>query len=298
MCRRGFAIALLTLAIQSPVRAAMITLNYAANVPLAFQPVIDQARDNWITALGGPLVNNNINLTVNVEYGLMPPGLQEPCGVGAVTQSNGAAPTQGTIRFNSAANNWFVDPTPAHHEEYMPVPNEPWRGTPIPQGPAAGKVDLLSCAKHELGHTLGFTYDSAPTGQFGPYKALIAGGTITMRQADFPNHNPVPSIAAGQGANDNDKSHFWPNNNMIASPDNANVNIPIADLMMVPDPPVFGGSDRKVMSPYDVGAVAVILGLPQNSYNLRPKDRVPEPSTLALFVTGLLLARRRVHRKP
>jgi hypothetical protein len=253
------------------------------------QAVVNQAAANWAAA-----ITDNFNLTVTVDWNVpFAYGNQDSsvCGVGGVdtTQFVGGVekPATGRIILNSnllgngGAGTWFIDPTPATSEEYQAVPGEPWRGRAV--APAAvNHIDMLSCAKHEFGHTLGFMYDVA-NARFNPYiNEVNANGGIMLN--DFNNIVlPVPG-AGGVNA----QSHFLPVGNVPGT------GIPMADLLMVPDAPQ-QGDDRTVMSPYDVSAVAKILGLPAGgAYNLYPKDVIPAPGSAAVVLgLGVLVGRRR-----
>ena len=64
------------------------------------------------------------------------------------------------VDINAAGQGWFVDPTPAQHEEYSHrAVDDLW--TALENGPAAERVDLLSVLAHELGHLLGHGHQHA-----------------------------------------------------------------------------------------------------------------------------------------
>ena len=60
---------------------------------------------------------------------------------------------------NAAGNGWFVDPTPATDEEFVPSPGNQQLRAIDPR--AVDRIDLLTVAEHELGHVLGLG-DLAP----------------------------------------------------------------------------------------------------------------------------------------
>jgi hypothetical protein len=57
------------------------------------------------------------------------------------------------LDLNAAGWGWFVDPTPGTSEEFFRRPNGSL--VALEDGPAAGRVDLLTVLAHELGHVLG-----------------------------------------------------------------------------------------------------------------------------------------------
>jgi hypothetical protein len=72
---------------------------------------------------------------------------------------------------DAAGHGWFVDPSPAEWFEFA------GSGTVLQaraDGPAAGRMDLMTALLHEIGHVLGFDHDSAGGGH--PHTACPRAG--------------------------------------------------------------------------------------------------------------------------
>ena len=64
-----------------------------------------------------------------------------------------------TLDDNAANYNWFIDPTPADHSEFLPTSN-PNEWVAKAGSDAAGKMDMLSVLLHEYGHALGIEHSA------------------------------------------------------------------------------------------------------------------------------------------
>jgi len=66
-----------------------------------------------------------------------------------------------SIDVNANEHGWFVDPTPADDSEF--VLGDDGRLIAMADGPAAGRMDLLTVVLHELGHVAGFGHTDVST---------------------------------------------------------------------------------------------------------------------------------------
>jgi len=117
-----------------------------AVVPLstaAIGPTLAQAAALWTTTgLNASQQQSLSNVTIQVAN--LPGAL--------LGQALG---TRITLDQDGAGYGWFVDSTPADNQEFTDGPSR----IAEPDGPAAGRMDLLTVVMHELGHVLGYDHD-------------------------------------------------------------------------------------------------------------------------------------------
>ncbi len=136
----------------APMRVAGAPFSFAvtwdAGVPLAWRTVIQQAMNDWTALLtDNGCSTNPLPIHVRVrELGPTTLGLCQPW-----TNTSGCI-VRDTIDFD-VSTTWFVDPTPANDSEF----NDPI--VPPPAG-----FDLLTVARHELGHAVGWTVTTRNSG--------------------------------------------------------------------------------------------------------------------------------------
>jgi hypothetical protein len=118
--------------------AASMGAGAAALLPNQIDPIFSEAVRRWAaTGLSGDAVAQLSATQVNLaDLSGNTVGLADP---GVITLSR-----------NAAGNGWYVDPTPQSDAEFAD-----------PNGPQAGKMDLLTVIEHELGHELGRPDDTS-----------------------------------------------------------------------------------------------------------------------------------------
>ncbi len=115
--------------------------------PAQLAPIVAEADQLWIAALGPNDARLSALTTVTIEIGALP-GLE----LGAT--HDGVI----TISSNAAGWGWFIDPTPGNNSEFStPISNVALLANS--SSPAYGHMDLLSTVLHELGNAMGFAED-------------------------------------------------------------------------------------------------------------------------------------------
>ncbi len=125
--------------------------------------VVDSALNEWnrvVTGYGGADFETQMTIMMNPSN-----PATSAAASGTVTDGNGV-PTSGIVTINMALDamgntQWYLDPTPDDHSEFMGTLVHPYARNPTPGGPADGMRDLRTLLIHELGHTMGVSSGSA-----------------------------------------------------------------------------------------------------------------------------------------
>lgn len=99
-------------------------------------------------------------------------------------------PVSGTLEINfcdsqpDGTTDWWIDPTPLDHSEFMGDIRNAFAGRATPGGPADGMRDLLSLIVHEIGHVMGVSGDAMNRLQTGSF--LTDTGVSDVGQNNAP----------------------------------------------------------------------------------------------------------------
>jgi len=207
--RRHFLTMLVLVILHSPAASALTVLTHCiggtppANAAGAgvLTDIVNAAARMWESAYGDPSV-------ITLYFGWAPVG---DAGTHTLIEQGGDPNREvvGTILFdNTGAVSFFLDPTPYASEEYRRRTEASQdlgaglinvsRLYDNPVGAAAGRIDLLSVALHEIGHAMGM---SLANRAFSPY--IGEGGIGIM--ADLPFAGTYIPLAANRAGY---TSHF------------------------------------------------------------------------------------------
>ncbi len=148
--------------------------NFATKIepltPQALQPIVDYAIGIWSAA----------PLTARQEVALRRVDVYLTDLPGAI--SGQALGSTIWIDVNGAERGWFVDTTPAGNEEFDSKAES--RPIASQDGPASGRMDLLTVVLHELGHVLGWE-DLDP--RVNPDELMAETLPAGVRRLSFPD---------------------------------------------------------------------------------------------------------------
>jgi hypothetical protein len=250
----GIVVALAVLTLW-PARGATINATVSGFDSNALR-VVDHVVDFWERTI----LNS---LTVNVSLSMLNlagDSLGESFGF---TGDVNGLPASGTIRIDNRQGSvigWFVDPTPALDEEYVPG-SRPWHRRAKRPGPAGNGFDLMTVLNHEFTHLFGFST------MYSRFAAKVVPSDIeTLR--DYQGDTVTALLTpVSSGTHLSDVVHPFDLMNEFQS---------------------FG--ERIVPSDLDLAILSDAFG-----YSIAGQIPVPEPSTFSVMaVCGLLLLCQRL----
>lgn len=159
---------------------------FGANADRA-RAVVDAALRDWARAL--PALNrrstpgsDTLAITVNAN-----PGTPNRCGGSASGAFDADGwPVGGAINVNGMAPEWFVDPTPHDHSEFLGTIQNAFAGDAHSGSPARGLCDLYTLVALEATHILGITSNaSARWSNSGHNTQVTTSGTTCSGPGNF-----------------------------------------------------------------------------------------------------------------
>ena len=192
----------------------MFDAAFAANAEVG-RGVVDSALNEWnrvVTGYQGATFDVQLTIAMNPSNASL-----SAFASNTVRDANGV-PISGNVTINMALDTggnsqWYLDPTPDDHSEFMGTLTHAFARSPTPGGPAAGLRDLRTLLIHEIGHTMGISSSSPlmysnpaitvtntnisdnSVGVGGNSYWLFQGPSVNVVMTDFDINTPVTSSA-------------------------------------------------------------------------------------------------------
>ena len=124
--------------------------------------VVDSAINEWnrvVVGYGGQDFETDMTIKMN------PANTSVSAVASNTARDANGVPVSGDVTINTALDGsgntqWYLDPTPDDHSEFLGDLKNPFARNPTPGGPADGMRDLRTLLVHELGHTMGIASGS------------------------------------------------------------------------------------------------------------------------------------------
>jgi hypothetical protein len=240
------------------------------DVTALFKQNINAAIGYWESAVGKAF-------TVEVKFSL--DDLGTAWGTSNATDRQGTDPkhiSKAEIQFDNNDTKYFIDPTPWENSEFNISPgtaslgggtvNVDRRGPATSSGGAAGRVDLLTLALHELEHSIGFDRDEPI------YLAAID---------DTPNRHLTIAKTMSGLTNDFDIRLTDPSAHILVETGYTT----FVDTVVAKGPGEWGSGERTLLTGADILGVCQINLCSSAQVNLLPST-IPEPGSLVLSTFG------------
>ena len=134
----------------------MFSEAFGANAEVG-RGVVDSALKEWNRVVTG---YQGAGFDVQLTIAMDPSNASTSAFASNTARDTNGVPISGNITINMALDNdnntqWYLDPTPDDHSEFMGSLVHAFARRPTPGGPAAGLRDLRTLLVHEIGHTMG-----------------------------------------------------------------------------------------------------------------------------------------------